>query len=69
MSGLLLFTTSAGTTNCYYRHIVVVFPLFAMVALAVSGRRRKWLLPLYLIICLVLIFLVYLPAYKAGTLM
>lgn len=69
MFGLLLFTPSAGTTDCYYRHIVVAFPLFVMVALAVTGPRRRWLLPLYIVVCLILTFTVFLPAYKAGALM
>ena len=69
MFSLLLFTPSAGTTDCYYRHIVVAYPLFVMVALVVTGARRRWLLPLYVVICLVLIYGVYLPAYKAGALM
>ena len=69
MFSLLLFTPTAGTTDCYYRHIVVAFPLFVMVALTDTGSRRKWLLPVYVVVCLVLIFSVYLPAYKAGVLM
>ena len=66
---LLLFTPTVGTTDCYYRHIVVAFPLFVMVALAVTGPCRRKLLPLYILVCLILIFAVYLPAYKAGVLM
>lgn len=69
MFSLLLFTPTAGTTDCYYRHIVIAFPLFVMIALAVTEPRRRKLLPLYIVVCLVLIYTVYLPAYKAGALM
>ncbi len=69
MFDLLLFTPTLGTTDCYYRHIVVAFPLFLMVALAAQHRRRRWLLPIYAVICLVLTLTVYLPAYRAGMLM
>ncbi|MBU8932974.1 MAG: hypothetical protein KOO62_03095 [candidate division Zixibacteria bacterium] len=68
MFGVLLFTPAAGTTDCYYRHIIVVFPLFVMIALAIE-TRRKWLLPLYGVTGLSLTWFVFLKAYKLGELM
>jgi len=68
MFGILLFTPTVGTTDCYYRHIVVAFPLFVMVAMAAEGRRR-WLLPVYAVVCVLLLVLVYLPLYRSGSLM
>jgi len=69
MFGLLLFTPTVGTTDCYYRHIVAAFPLFVMVALKWQNRRRRWLAPVYAVVCLALMFWVYLPSYRAGSLM
>lgn len=68
MFGVLLFTPTAGTMVCYYRHIIVAFPLLVMVALSVRSRR-KWLLPLYAVTSIVLSWLVFLRAYKLGELM
>ena len=68
MFGVLLFTPTAGTMVCYYRHIVVAFPLFVMIALAIQ-TRRKWLLLVYGITSLTLAWFVFLKAYKLGMLM
>jgi hypothetical protein len=68
MLGVLLFTPTFGTTQCYYRHIVVAFPLSVMVALAWQSKR-KWLVPVYAIVALWLYVTVYLPQFKLGTLM
>jgi hypothetical protein len=69
MFGLLLFTPTVGTTDCYYRHILVAFPMFVMVALAWHDPRRRWLLPAYVVACLILMLTTYLPSYRAGGLM
>jgi hypothetical protein len=69
MFGILLFTPTAGTTDCYYRHVVVAFPLFVMMGLAADSRRRRYLLPLYAAACLFLTWAVYLPLFRAGKLM
>ena len=69
MFGILLFTPSAGTTDCYYRHIIVAFPLFLMIGKAIESEKRKYLLPLYCIVSILLIFFLYLPLYKSGNLM
>lgn len=67
--GVLLFTPTFGTTTCYYRHIVVAFPLFVMIGLAADSPRRKWLLPVYAAAGLILMWTVYLKYYKLGMLM
>jgi len=69
MFGILLFTPSLGTTTCYYRHIVIAFPFFAMIGVSVNSRYRKFLLIPYAIVALVLSWKVFLSAYKAGMLM
>lgn len=69
MFGILLFTPSAGTTDCYYRHIVVAFPLYIMIGNAIERRFGKYLLPIYIITSLLLMFYIYLPLYKMGHLM
>ncbi len=69
MFGVLLFTPTFGTTTCYYRHIVVAFPLFSMVGLGAGSSWRRYLLIPYAVTALVLSWTVYLSAYKAGTLM
>ncbi len=69
MVAVLLFTPTMGTTDCYYRHIVVAFPLFALVGLAAEHRWRRFLVPLYFILCVIINWLVLLPDYKAGALM
>jgi len=66
--GVLLFTPAAGTTACYYRHVVVAFPLFAMVGLSLRSRRRP-LAVLYAAAALALMLGVFLDAYKRGVLM
>ncbi len=69
MFGLLLFTPTFGTTLCYYRHVVVAWPLFMMVGVAAESRYRRFLLPLYALTSVYLTWQVYLPLYKAGRLM
>ncbi len=66
---VLLFTPSAGTTDSYYRHIVVAFPLAVMIGLSVKSPRRRWLLPAYAVASLILLWTIYLSQYKAGSLM
>lgn len=68
MLGILLFTPTFGTTQCYYRHIVIAFPLSVMVAL-LWHSKRKWLIPAYAIAAIWLYATVYLPQFKLGTLM
>ncbi len=69
MFGILLFTPSAGTTDCYYRHIIIAFPLFIMIGNSIERRVGKYLLPIYIITSLLLMFYIYLPLYKMGRLM
>jgi len=69
MFGILLFTPSFGTTMCYYRHIVVAFPLFVMIGVSVNSRWRKYLLIPYTLASVVLMWKVFLAYYKAGMLM
>lgn len=68
MFGILLFTPTAGTTDCYYRHIVVAFPLFVMVGNSINSWR-KYLMPVYAIASIILMWFVYLNNYKLGLLM
>ncbi|MFQ5498840.1 MAG: hypothetical protein ACE5FH_04130 [Candidatus Zixiibacteriota bacterium] len=67
--GLLLFTPTFGTTDCYYRHLVVAFPLFVLVGLGVRSKWRMAFIGVYVIAAIVLLLTVYLPAYKMGQLM
>ncbi len=69
MFGILLFTPSAGTTDCYYRHIVVAFPLFILIGNSIEHKARKYLLPIYIAASLLLIYFLYFPLYKMGNLM
>ncbi len=69
MFGVLLFTPAFGTTMCYYRHIVVAFPLFLMVGLSGTSRIRRWVLLPYFLVSLYLGWKVYLSLYAAGMLM
>ena len=69
MFAILLFTPTMGTTDCYYRHIVVVWPLAVMIALAGDSPRRWWLLPLWAAAAIYVNWWLLLPAYKAGALM
>ena len=69
MFGVLLFTPTLGTTTCYYRHVIVAFPLPVMIALATRGSWRRWLLLPLAVACVLLNLLVYLPMYKSGLLM
>ncbi len=66
--GVLLFTPTFGTTTCYYRHIVVAFPLTVMIGLACQSRRR-WLFIVYAVASVILMWTVYLKYYKLGMLM
>ncbi len=65
----LLFTPSFGTTTCYYRHIVIAFPLFVMVGAATESNWRLGLYGLYVIVSVYLTGSVFLHAYKLGRLM
>ena len=69
MFGAMLFTPTFGTTMCYYRHVVIAFPLFVMIGLAADSAKRRYLLPLYGIASIILALEVYLFWYKAGQLM
>ncbi len=68
MFGIFLFTPTAGTTDCYYRHIVVAFPLFVMIGNSINSWR-KYLLPVYAIVSIALMWMAYLNNYKQGLLM
>jgi hypothetical protein len=69
MFGILLFTPTFGTLLCYYRHIVVAFPLFVMIGLAANCRWRRYLVAIYAVVSLVLAWEVFVPAFKKGLLM
>lgn len=69
MFGILLFTPTMGTTTSYYRHIVVAFPLYVLVGTAVNDAKRKFLIVPVAIVSVVLMWTVYISAYKNGTLM
>lgn len=68
MFGVLLFTPSAGTTDCYYRHVIVAFPLMVMIGLGFSHTWRRWFVPLYIICAQILAWGLYLRLYKLGEL-
>ncbi|KAA3632026.1 MAG: hypothetical protein DWP97_11870 [Calditrichaeota bacterium] len=69
MFGIFLFTPTAGTTDCFYRHILVAFPFFIMIGSAIERKKIRYLLPLYIVISLYYMFSIYLPYYKTGQLM
>lgn len=69
MIGILLFTPTFGTVQCYYRHVIVAFPLFLMVGLAVNDRWRRYLAGAYVIASILLAWFVFVPAFKKGLLM
>ena len=69
MFAALLFTPTFGTTTCYYRHIVIAFPLFVMIGLSSRARWRIGLYGAYVIACVYLTGAVFLKAYKLGQLM
>lgn len=69
MGAILLFTPTMGTTVCYYRHIVIAFPLYIMLGMAIESNWKKYLLPLYLITAVILNWLIFIPAYQHGSLM
>lgn len=66
---LLLFTPTMGTTDCYYRHVVVTFPLFVMIALSLRTKWRRWLVIGYVVAAGAVNWWLLLPAYRAGDLM
>ncbi|MFH1373778.1 MAG: hypothetical protein ABII79_08290 [bacterium] len=67
--GVLLFTPTFGTTTCYYRHIVVAWPLFVMIGVSIDSGRRRWLWVPYAVISVCLMVMVFLRYFKAGQLM
>ncbi|MDF1543963.1 MAG: hypothetical protein P1R58_02540 [bacterium] len=69
MIGVLLFTPAMGTCDCYYRHIVVAFPLYIMIGSAVESRWRRYLLIPVGLASLYLAWTVYFSMYKIGQLM
>ncbi len=67
--GILLFTPAAGTTDCYYRHVIVAFPVFVFVGMSIgNGWRRRAALP-WAIAAVVLDVWVLIDRYAAGRLM
>lgn len=67
--GILLFTPTMGTTDCYYRHIIVAFPLSVMVGTALnSGWRSRLVIP-WLVLSGFLAVAFFLRWYKMGILM
>lgn len=69
MWAILLFTPTLGTTDCYYRHIIVAFPLYIMLGSSFEINWRRYLLPLYLIAGFILNWWIFIPAYRSGQLM
>jgi len=69
MFGVLLFTPTMGTTTCYYRHIVVAFPLFVMIADNINSRWRRYALGVYAVVSIYLNLSILLRDFKAGVLM
>ncbi len=69
MFAVLLFTPTFGTTDCYYRHVVVAFPLFMMVGYSATSFWRRLLFPVYLIAGLFLMWKFFVPMFKLGGLM
>jgi len=69
MFAVLLFTPTFGTTDCYYRHVVVAFPLFMMVGYSANSFWRRLLFPAYILGSLVLMWKIFVPMFKLGGLM
>ncbi len=69
MFGILLFTPTMGTCDCYYRHIVIAFPMFIMIGSAIESKWRRYLLIPYGLVSLYLAWDVYFTTYKIGQLM
>ena len=67
--GILLFTPTFGNTSSYYRRVIVAFPLFAMMALSLESRWRRYLFGGYVVAAVVLMVTVFFAAFKHGTLM
>ncbi len=69
MFAILLFTPTMGTIACYYRHIIVAFPLFIMIGRAYSGIYGKYLMGLYIVSALIINWIFYIEFFKKGLLM
>ena len=69
MIAMLLFTPTMGSTVSYYRHVIVVFPLFVMIAQAGSVGWRKYVKYGWVVAGPLIGILFYMSAYKAGALM
>ena len=69
MFGVLLFTPTMGTTSCYYRHIIVAFPLFVMIADSANTAWRRYALGVYVLAAIFLNLSVFLADFRAGVLM
>lgn len=67
--GVLLFTPTMGTTDCYYRHIIAAFPMFILTGMTIQSKVRRYLLVPWVIAALALNWLILMPAYEAGRLM
>jgi len=69
MFGVLLFTPTMGTCDCYYRHIVVAFPLFAMIGMSTESRLGRWMFAGYALVSLYFMVDFFVPLYRAGMMM
>jgi hypothetical protein len=69
MFGILLFTPTMGTTTCYYRHIIVAFPMFVMIADNINARRRRYALAVYAAAAIYLNLHIFVSTFKDGVLM
>lgn len=67
--GILIFTPTAGTTDCYYRHVIVAFPALAFIGLALANGWRRWALIAWMIAAVIINVVVLLDRFAAGQLM
>jgi hypothetical protein len=67
--GILLFTPTMGTTDCYYRHIIVAFPLAVCIGLSAEKGKRRFLAWGAIALGAALMWRVYLLTYMNGRLM
>ncbi len=69
MIGMLLFTPTMGSTVSYYRHIIVAFPLFVMIAQSGFVGWRKKIKYGWVVAGPLIGFFFYMSTFKAGALM
>lgn len=67
--GILLFTPTMGTTDCYYRHVIIAFPLAPLIGLAAERGKRRFLAWGTIALGIALMWTVFLKTYMSGQLM